>query len=166
MVGRGLAVGAALALGCAGAGDEGVDIGQVAPDIVLPDRDGVERSLSELAGQVVLLEFSAMWCTSCQATAPAAQQVYEEQDGFTVFNVLIHDENQGAPSVEDAGRWADGLGLTFPVLADETGSTKATWQPLQGLPASWMLDADGVITWSHRGTLGADELTAEVDAAR
>lgn len=147
---------------------EGTEVGQLAPDFELPDSTGELRQLSEFRGQVLLLEFVAMWCPSCQAQTPEVQQLYEELggEGFEVLQVVFEDPDRGGASPEEAAEWAEAFALDFPVLADEHQLTKSTYRPLQGLPAQWMLDAEGVVSWSERGVVDTAALREEIEAAR
>jgi peroxiredoxin len=151
--------------GCA-ATPTGVDPGELAPDLALPDRDGVVHALADHRGEVVLLEFWAMWCPGCQGQAPVVQALHEEDPSFTVIGVLIQNEDGDPPTTADAGVWADAFGLTFPALADEQQVSKPDWQPLQGLPATWVIDPDGYVVWAHRYSADADELIEAIDDAR
>ena len=68
-----------------------VRVGQPAPDISLPDVDGNTRSLSDLKGKVVLLDFWASWCAPCRRSNPHVVELYHKynQEGFEVFNVSL-----------------------------------------------------------------------------
>ena len=41
--------------------DEGTQVGDCAPDFTLPDRDGVDVSLSDFEGDLILINCSAVW---------------------------------------------------------------------------------------------------------
>ncbi|HJN98991.1 MAG TPA: redoxin domain-containing protein, partial [Candidatus Marinimicrobia bacterium] len=47
------------------AGDRGyiVEVGDMAPDFKMEFTDGQKTKLSELRGQIVILQFTASWCS-------------------------------------------------------------------------------------------------------
>ena len=68
-----------------------VQIGADAPDIELPGPDGKMRKLSDLKGNIVLLDFWAAWCRPCRMENPNVVRVYDKykDKGFTVFSVSL-----------------------------------------------------------------------------
>lgn len=68
-----------------------IKVGELAPDIEMPGPDGTIRRLSDLKGNVVLLDFWAAWCRPCRMENPKVVRVYDKykNDGFTVFSVSL-----------------------------------------------------------------------------
>ncbi len=68
-----------------------IQVGEEAPDIELPGPDGKMRKLSDLRGQIVLLDFWASWCRPCRVENPNVVRVYDKykSKGFTVFSVSL-----------------------------------------------------------------------------
>ena len=66
---------------------------------------------------MVLIDFSADWCSGCQAEALKAEALYQtyKNKGFEMLTILI----DGSPAI-----WATTYGLTFPVLDDDA---EALW---------------------------------------
>lgn len=124
----------------------------MAPEIALLTLQGNRAALSELRGQVVLLNFWATWCGPCRLEMPAIQASYN--DGG--FAVLAIDFNEPAQRVQD---FADDLHLSFPVLLDPGGEVQALYR-VRGYPTTFFVDEDGVIQILHIGEMSEETLDA------
>ena len=71
-----------------------ISIGEVAPDIKLPDSLGKWKPMSEIKSKLILLDFWAAWCYPCILSMPDLKKVNEKwhNKGLTVYTVSL-DKN-------------------------------------------------------------------------
>ena len=116
--------------------------GFLAPDFRLTLLGGGEVALSELRGQVVIVNLWASWCPPCRAEMPALQEAYEayHDRGLEILAVnTTYQDSQAA-----AAGFVQEYGLTFPVPLDQSGEVSRSYL-LRALPTSFFIDRDGVI---------------------
>lgn len=142
----------------------GLSVGSAAPNIALPDPTGKMRSLSDLKGKLVLIDFWASWCGPCRAANPEVVQIYKKykEKGFTVFSVSLDgvDERraQGASpdqlaAAREDGRkkWMDAIkkdGLAWENHVSDLGhwgSQAAQLYNVTSIPRTYLLDREGKI---------------------
>ncbi|MBS4030012.1 MAG: TlpA family protein disulfide reductase [Clostridiales bacterium] len=135
---------------------KGLDEGAKAPDFSLNTLDGENVSLTDLRGQVVMLNFWSAACPPCREEMPEMQQVYDElkDDGFTILAVNVND----MPQI--AARFLDENGYTFPVVKDD-GNVSRLYE-LQFIPKTLIIDRNGIIRHVRVGTISETELRSIV----
>ncbi len=116
--------------------------GFLAPDFELKTPEGKTIKLSDLHGQAVLVNLWATWCPPCRAEMQSIEKMYQEYkgQGFTVLAVNMTRQDAASAVMPFASK----LGLTFPILLDETGEVERAYQ-MQSLPSSFFIRRDGVI---------------------
>ncbi len=116
--------------------------GFLAPEISLSNAGGELVTLSELQGNVVLVNFWASWCPPCIAEMPDLQQVYADyaSQGFVILGINATDQD----SAETALDFIEDHELTFPILFDVDGSVFSRYE-VPALPTTYFIDRQGEI---------------------
>lgn len=109
-----------------------------APDFTLSTPDGQIVHLSDYLGQIILINFWASWCASCDAEMYALETYYQDHkdDGFTIIAVNYRE------STDVAAAYAREEELTFPIVLDSKGEV-ADLYSVTGIPTSFFVDRDG-----------------------
>jgi hypothetical protein len=83
---------------------------------------------------------------------------------LAVVSVVVQNRAGELSKPVDAGTWARELGLSFPVLADPTGSFFSQWDSRELLPYVYIVDRRGVIVYAEAGGQGGlSSLEAELE---
>jgi peroxiredoxin len=143
---------AAIVLTSALAASAGATTPQAAPDFALPARDGGDVRLSELKGQVVMINFWATWCGPCRQEMPLLQQLHAKYEplGFTLLGVNVENDSVAAQS------WLKAVPVTFPILFDRSNEVAGRFG-VEGMPSTVFVDRAGNVRYVHRGYKPGDE---------
>jgi thiol-disulfide isomerase/thioredoxin len=138
----------------------GAAIGDAAPPWALPRRGGGRVSSSDLAGDVVVLDFWASWCPFCRQNTPGLARLQEDFRGTAVrvFAVQVWDTEDPGPALAAAGVSLDML---------TGGDTLAEQLKVGGTPTAVVIGRDGRIA-ARIGGVGArrdEQLRAAIAAA-
>jgi peroxiredoxin len=121
----------------------GLQIGQQAPDVSLPDVKGNVVPLSSLRGKYVLLDFWASWCGPCRMENPNVVRMYQKykSKGFEVYSVSLDNNkaNWEAAIARDQLTWTHVSDLKM------WNSVVVTLYQIDGIPLTFLLDPDGKI---------------------
>lgn len=120
-----------------------LSVGQVAPDIELPNPDGQLVKLSDLRGKYVLIDFWAAWCKPCRQENPNVVRLYNQykDKGFEVFGVSLDrtKEDWVKAIADDQLTWTHVSDLKY------FNSVAAELYQIEAIPATYMIDPDGKI---------------------
>jgi peroxiredoxin len=129
-----------------------VDNGAQAPDFVLAARDGGQVRLTDLKGQVVMINFWATWCGPCRQEMPLLAQLQSKYEplGFTLLGVNVEPDSQAAVA------WLKDVPVTFPILFDTKNEVAGRFG-VEGMPSTVFVDRSGHVRYVHRGYKPGDE---------
>lgn len=137
--------------------------GRPAPDFTLPvvanGEQGARLRLSELRGQVVVLDFWATWCEPCSIQAGILQRFAEAHRGDVVVVGVNLDDEPGT-----AVAYARSRGLAYPIVHDADALVQAEYGA-SALPSLVVVDAQGNVARYIQGVASVTELEAAVRAA-
>lgn len=145
---------ASVPWGCAPAGDPGPTLGRPAPAYGAVTLAGDSLSLGDLRGRVVLLNFWATWCAPCRHETPFLQQLYEERSPGGLEIVGVSMDTRDAD--DDVADFVREYGVTYPILVDPQMRGMDVYRVL-GLPATFLVDRDGVLRWMRFGPVGEND---------
>lgn len=130
-----------------------IEVNQPAPELTLFDLDGNEVSLSDLRGEVVLLNNWATWCPPCRQEMPEFNAYYDKykEQGFQVVAI-----EAGQPEAE-VRSFVEEAGLDFVVLLDPENQSLITFQQ-NSLPNSFVIDRMGNLRMAWLGAINGPTL--------
>lgn len=142
-----------------------VEVGSRAPDFVATDLSGRTVSLSDLRGEVVLLNIWATWCAPCREEMPSMQRLHEEFAGedFRVVAVSVDavrgERDAGGRPGGNVRSFVEEHGLTFDIWRDPAGRIQRTYRTI-GVPETFLIDRRGNII---RKVMGATEWDSDAN---
>lgn len=142
-------------------------MGELAPDLTLTVAAGGESGgpskvvLSELGGQVVVLDFWASWCSACRRTSPILNELQQEFADRGVAFYAINVEPIDRQRVQAAHA---AFGTEFPTLHDRTGTVQRQYA-VKMLPTVIIVGQDGVVRWASTGVPSKMRLRGAISKA-
>ncbi len=119
-------------------------VGQKAPDFEIENPEGKTIRLSDISGNIVLLDFWASWCMPCRQANPDVVAIYQKyhDKGFEIFSVSLDTKREA---------WINAIKkdqLSWPFH----GSDFRGWEnevaelyEVSGIPATFLIDEKGII---------------------
>jgi peroxiredoxin len=117
-----------------------------APDFTLKSHSGKNVKLSELHGEVVLINFWASWCGPCRQEMPVLDELHNKHKalGFTVLGVNVEqDPHQARKLLKD-------MPVSFPVLFDDSSVVSKQYDVI-AMPSTVLVDRNGNMRYLHKG---------------
>ena len=122
-----------------------------APELVATVLDGQSFDLAKLRGKVVLVNFWATWCAPCRKEMPTLDAFYRRYrgQGFEMIGVSVD-------FARDAGKMRKAAAAVAYPTAMASDLTVDGFGPPEGVPVTYVIDAQGVVRDRHDHLLGLD----------
>jgi peroxiredoxin len=130
-----------------------------APEFTRTDFKGGKIDLASFRGKVVLLDFWATWCASCQVEMPSFVQWQRDYGprGLQVIGISMDDD----PAL--ARRIATKFRLNYPVaMGDE--KLGELYGGVLGLPLTYLIDRNGIVRTKFQGETDLKTMEKQVKA--
>jgi len=92
-----------------------VKVGDQAPDFVINEAGGRSYKLSDLRGRVVMLQFTASWCSVCRQEMPFIEKEIWKQGKESELAVIGIDRDE---PLEKVLKFKKDIGITYPLALD------------------------------------------------
>jgi peroxiredoxin len=136
--------------------------GFLAPEFTLETMSGGEVTLSDLHGQVVIVNLWASWCGPCRLEMPAFKNVYEEYKDRGLVILAVNSTSQDTLSAVE--EFVAEYQLPFTILMDTNGTIARVYQ-VSALPTSVFIGRAGLISRVVVGGPRAEStLRAEIES--
>lgn len=126
---------------------------QVAPDLKLLSLDGNIMDLSELHGQLVMVDFWSSWCAPCLLEAQELSDSYRDykSKGVEFLGVAIWDQERNVQ------RYVDKFSLDYPNAIDTNGIAPISFG-VRGIPEKYFIDKNGQLIRKFIGPMTSEIL--------
>jgi peroxiredoxin len=123
-----------------------------APNFTLKSLSGKNLKLSEMSGNVVLINFWASWCGPCRQEMPLLNDLHNKYEplGFTVLGVNVEEQS------DNARGFINDYPVDFPILLDNQNQVSQMYKVI-AMPTTVVVDRDGNMRFLHKGYKPGDE---------
>ena len=125
-----------------------VDIGDMAPDFTIRYTSGKEERLHDLRGEVVVLQFTASWCSVCRIEMPHLEKDIWEKYKDKGVRLIGVDRDE---PLETVLQFQKDVGTTYPLALDPGADIFGLFADKNsGVTRNVVIDRDGKIVFLTR----------------
>ena len=128
-------------------------MGGGAPAFELTTFDGEQIALTDLRGQVVVINFWASWCVECYKEATLLEEAYQDfKDQGVVFLGVDYLDTE-----KDALAYMAKYGITYP-SGQDFGTKISRQYQITGVPETFFIDRNGEVAHVQIGSIERPQL--------
>ncbi len=125
-----------------------VKVGDLAPDFTIREASGKSYRLSDLRGDVVMLQFTASWCSVCRGEMPFIEKEIWQAWKDKGLHVIGIDRDE---PVETVRSFAGQVGISYPLALDPGAAIFARYaEKDSGVTRNVIVDREGRIIYLTR----------------
>jgi peroxiredoxin len=126
-----------------------IKLGQQMPDITLKLTDGKTITTADLKGKVVMLQFTASWCSVCRKEMPHIEKdiwlKHKENSNFALFGIDMDEP------IETVKKFQKDMKITYPLALDPGADIFYTFAKKgAGVTRNVIIDKKGKIVYLTR----------------
>ncbi|MBU2597812.1 MAG: TlpA family protein disulfide reductase [Actinobacteria bacterium] len=126
-------------------GTKSIETGIEAPNFTLKNLNGEDVELSQIKGNIVLIDFWAVWCKPCVGKLPYIQSIHEKygEESLVVLAINVSEKEEKIKSFIEENNY------TFPVLIGN--KTVSNDYGAHAIPFVVLIDKEGTIRYTELG---------------
>jgi len=131
-----------------------VEVGDMAPNFSLKTSENSIFNLKENRGKVIMLQFTASWCSVCLKEMPFIEDeiwiTHKDDDDFILL-ALAKDTDKRKQNVKEIQLMRDKTGVTYPLERDQNSEVFNLFaQKKAGVTRNIIIDKTGKIAFLTR----------------
>lgn len=130
----------------------------MAPDFTITGFDGSTVTLSDLRGQVVIVNFWASWCPPCREEAAYLEETWRKYEGKGVIFIGV----DWVDTQKEALAYIKEFDITY-LNGPDIGSRAAQAYNIKGVPETFYVAKNGELRGVHIGPLQSPLLDEKIE---
>jgi cytochrome c biogenesis protein CcmG/thiol:disulfide interchange protein DsbE len=130
----------------------------MAPDFTITGFNGRTVTLSELRGQVIIINFWASWCPPCREEAAYLEETWRKYEDKGVIFIGV----DWVDTEKEALAYIDEFDITY-LNGPDIGTRIAQAYNIQGVPETFYVAKNGELRGVHIGPLKSPELDQKIE---
>ena len=128
-------------------------------DFTLKDLNGKEVSLSDFAGNIVVLNFWATWCPPCKAEIPDFIEVFNsyKDKGVSFIGVSLDEDNNALVN------FVADYKINYTIVQDVSSVNVGNNWGVEAIPTTFFLDKEGNVLDSVVGQMPKNNLISKIE---